>query len=125
MGNGSLSTPAVSDVAIGSLEGNGIVSLDHSNLTVGSNNLDPSFRGRFEGMSSILIKVGIGTLTLRDTIDFAIINRGKLLVNKTSPFGGFMAVLVVLAVPALSLTMSQSEMEAVEQYNWRSGQGHC
>jgi autotransporter-associated beta strand protein len=50
-------------LTIGSLEGDGLVSLVSNSLTVGRNNLDTSFDGLISG-TGYLTKIGRGTLTL-------------------------------------------------------------
>jgi autotransporter-associated beta strand protein len=69
-------------VTIGSLEGNGLVSLGSNNLTVGANNLSTNFAGAISGTGS-LIKTGSGRLILsgRSTyIGGTTINEGSLIL---------------------------------------------
>jgi autotransporter-associated beta strand protein len=65
-GNGALDLSNVADtyLDLGSIEGNGMISLgDRHNISIGTNNLSTTFSGVIEGDSS-LGKVGSGTLTL-------------------------------------------------------------
>ena len=64
-GNGELSIDLLSGemVSIGSLEGDGYLSLDHGTLMVGTNNRSTQFDGTIF-QSGSLTKVGTGTLTL-------------------------------------------------------------
>jgi len=74
--------------AIGSLEGDGIVSMGALNLTVGINSLSTAFSGTLEGdPGSSLTKVGTGTLTLSGANTYTnstTILSGSLKVNNTS-----------------------------------------
>jgi autotransporter-associated beta strand protein len=88
------------DVTIGSLEGNGVVFLGGSRLSVGSNNLDSTFSGEIShtglglggytpGVDS-LTKIGTSTLTLTGANLYSggtTIKRGKLLINNQSGSG--------------------------------------
>jgi autotransporter-associated beta strand protein len=68
---------------IGSIAGNGAITLDHSALTVGANNTSTTFGGAITGAGSSVQKIGTGTLTLTgaSAIDAAAISNGTLLVN--------------------------------------------
>jgi autotransporter-associated beta strand protein len=68
-GNGNLDISAHSapGVAVGSIEGDGLISLGANNLTVGSNNLRTTFSGVIQdggGAGGSLTKIGSGKLTL-------------------------------------------------------------
>ena len=65
-GNGNLNISGhnAPGVTIGSIEGDGNVSLGANNLTVGSNNMDTTFSGVMSGAGGSLTKMGTGTLTL-------------------------------------------------------------
>jgi autotransporter-associated beta strand protein len=81
-------------VTIGSIEGDGVVSLDvfpdvGRNLTVGTNNLNTTFSGLIDdgGFGGSLTKTGTGRLTLTGAnayIGGTIVNGGILLANNTS-----------------------------------------
>lgn len=64
-GNGTLNIDGhlAPGVTIGSLEGDGLVTLGSNSLTVGSNNLDTTFAGVISGSGS-LTKIGRGKVTL-------------------------------------------------------------
>jgi len=86
--NGSLDISAhnAPGVTIGSLEGDGLVSLGANNLTVGSNDRSTAFSGVVEdaGTGGVLTKIGTGTLVLTNANLYTggtIINGGKLVVN--------------------------------------------
>jgi len=79
-GNGTLEA---STISIGSLEGDGIVSLgSNSSLTIGTNDLSTVFSGQIQGSGSI-IKDGSGTLTLASANSYA---------GVTSVAGGFLKI---------------------------------
>jgi autotransporter-associated beta strand protein len=90
-GNGTLDisghdTPGVS---IGSLEGDGLVSLGTNNLTAGSNNLDTTFSGVIQDAGS-LTKLGTARLILTNANTYTggtTLNGGTLLVNNTTGSG--------------------------------------
>jgi autotransporter-associated beta strand protein len=77
-------------VTIGSLEGDGLVTLGGLRLTVGVNNLSTVFSGKFGGFdkSGSLVKIGTGTLTLtnggNNYTGGTTIRRGTLLVRNQS-----------------------------------------
>jgi autotransporter-associated beta strand protein len=77
--------------AVGSLEGDGIVTMGARNLNVGSNSLSTAFSGTLEGdPGSSLTKVGTGTLTLSGAntyTDGTTILSGSLKVNNTAGSG--------------------------------------
>jgi autotransporter-associated beta strand protein len=89
-GNGTLDisghdTPGVT---IGSLEGDGLVSLGANNLTLGSNNLSTTFSGviQEEGGIGSLTKIGTGRLILANANTYTggtTVDGGTLLVNNT------------------------------------------
>jgi autotransporter-associated beta strand protein len=97
-GNGNLdisphNTPGM---AIGSIEGSGVVFLGANNLTVGKNNLDTTFSGLIRdgggsgGIGGSLTKVGTGTLVLTHSNTYTggtTIAGGKLVVNTKSGSG--------------------------------------
>ena len=72
-------------IAIGSIEGDGVLSLGANNLTVGSNNLSTTFSGQIFGYPGSFIKVGAGTLVLAgfgsSYTGGTTIKGGKLVVN--------------------------------------------
>jgi autotransporter-associated beta strand protein len=74
---------------IGSLAGEGNVSLGNASLTTGGNNLSTVFSGRIEGIISAgLIKEGVGAMTLTSDNSYpgtTKINAGKLLINGAQP----------------------------------------
>jgi autotransporter-associated beta strand protein len=80
-------------LTIGSLEGNGLVSLGTNNLTIGSNNLSTTFSGVIQddglsgGRGGSLTKIGRGNLTLTNASSYTggtIISDGILLANNTT-----------------------------------------
>ena len=76
-------------VTIGSLEGDGAVTLGASNLTIGSNNLSTTFSGVIRGAGS-LTKIGTGKLTLASSNKYAgctVVDEGVLLINNTRGSG--------------------------------------
>jgi autotransporter-associated beta strand protein len=78
-------------LTIGSLEGDGLVFLGGSNLSVGSNNLSTTFSGLIEenseGMTGAITKIGHGTLTLSSENTYTggtTIEGGKLVIANQS-----------------------------------------
>jgi autotransporter-associated beta strand protein len=77
-------------VRVGSIEGNGAVLLGQFFLVVGSNNLDTTFSGVLTGNGGSLIKVGRGTLILRNANDYTgetFVDTGKLVINNPTGSG--------------------------------------
>ena len=95
-GNGTFEGVNQSSLAIGSLEGDGIV-LGSFTFKIGTNNLSTTFSGELEG-SSKLFKVGRGTLTLSGANTYASgteVDSGTLIISNTSGSGtgtGFVQV---------------------------------
>jgi autotransporter-associated beta strand protein len=90
-GNGSLDISAhnAPGVTVGSIEGEGLISLGANNLTIGSNNLSTIFYGLIQNDGS-LTKIGTGTLALTGSNTYAggtTIEGGKLVVNNMSGSG--------------------------------------
>jgi autotransporter-associated beta strand protein len=87
-GNGTLDVSGYSGIpplAIGSLEGDGLVSLGANSLTIGGNNLSTTFSGLIQG-SSALTKVGRGTLSLTGASSYTegtTVSGGTLMVGNT------------------------------------------
>ena len=75
---------APAGISIGSLEGDGIVSLgsNRPSLTIGTNNLSTVFSGVIQGSGSV-VKKGSGTLTF---------TRANTYVGSTSVTGGFIKI---------------------------------
>ena len=76
-------------VTIGSLEGDGVVSLGANNLAIGSNNLNTTFAGVINGPGSVT-KLGKGSLTLTNANTYGggtTVSQGTLLVGNTSASG--------------------------------------
>jgi autotransporter-associated beta strand protein len=74
-----------SPVTIGSLEGDGVVSLAQNKLVIGSNGQSTNFSGLIQGNGSVT-KVGAGTLFLLNANTYTagtIVEGGKLVVNNT------------------------------------------
>ena len=93
-GNGTLDISAhdIPGVIIGSLEGDGLVSLGANNLTLGSNNLSTTFSGviQEEGGIGSLTKIGTGRLILANANTYTggtTVDGGTLLVNNTTGSG--------------------------------------
>ena len=87
-GNGLLDlTPVTeSDVTIGSLEGDGLVSLGDHDLSVGNNNQSVTFSGVIQDTGG-LIKLGTGTLTLSGASTYSggtNLESGTLIVTNTT-----------------------------------------
>lgn len=85
-GNGQLIVGQLNpmDVAIGSLEGDGIVSLGASNLTIGGNGLLTTFSGQISGSGS-LTKIGFATnLASANTYSGGTTVSGELEVSNTT-----------------------------------------
>ena len=98
-GNLSFSNHAGPGLTIGSLEGDGVVSLDDLVLVVGSNGLSTEFSGLVEDIvGGALAKIGGGTLTLSGSNSYTggtTITAGTLVVsNKTGSGTGTGAVTV-------------------------------
>jgi hypothetical protein len=82
-----------SGVAIGSIEGDGSVSLGANNLTVGTNNIDTAFSGGISnnGHRGSLAKVGSGVLTLQtnnciaDTVGLILVSGSIIKLDFTDP----------------------------------------
>jgi autotransporter-associated beta strand protein len=92
-GNGQLYLQgADGPVYIGSVEGDGIISLANKLLIVGSNDLSTSFFGTITGYNTepSLIKIGIGTLTLSGSNTYTgstTVSEGALVVDNTTGSG--------------------------------------
>jgi autotransporter-associated beta strand protein len=79
-------------VSIGSVEGNGIVSLGNNRVRVGSNNLSTTFSGKVQDYPSggSLEKIGLGTLTLAGTNSYTggtLASTGTLQVTQDGGLG--------------------------------------
>jgi len=89
-GNGLLNINIqVNSTTIGSIEGDGLVSLGEKNLLIGSNNLSTTFSGTIQDNGSIS-KIGTGTLTLTGANTYTggtTITSGILLVSNTTGSG--------------------------------------
>ena len=89
-GNGFLDVSAHGAVAVGSIEGNGLILLAARKLTVGSNGLSTEFSGVMReatGSGGSLAKTGTGTLTLSGASTFtggATVSLGTLVVTNTT-----------------------------------------
>jgi len=84
--NGLLSVSAATAITIGSIEGDGLVNLGASALTIGSNNLSTTFAGLIQDAGSIT-KLGTGILTLSGASIYTggtTVQRGVLLVANVS-----------------------------------------
>ena len=85
-GNLNISTHDAPGVTIGSLEGDGLVSLGTNNLTVGSSSLTTTFAGVIQDAGS-LTKIGAGQLTLSGANTYTggtTVSGGNLLVANTA-----------------------------------------
>jgi autotransporter-associated beta strand protein len=90
-GNGKLTVSGhySPGVTIGSLEGDGLVSLGSNNLTIGSNNLGSAFAGVIEDSGSIS-KTGTGTLIVTNANSYTggtTVEGGFLLINNVTGSG--------------------------------------
>jgi autotransporter-associated beta strand protein len=88
-GNLDISAHNVPGMAIGSIEGDGLVFLGANNLTVGSNNLSTTFSGVIQDGGS-LTKIGTGTLVLTKANRYTggtTIHGGRLWVNNINGVG--------------------------------------
>jgi autotransporter-associated beta strand protein len=90
-GNGllDLSNASGSGPTIGSLEGDGLVSLASNTLSIGGNNLSTTFTGTIQDEGSIA-KVGTGTLTLSGSNSYTggtTVSAGTLVLTNTSGSG--------------------------------------
>jgi hypothetical protein len=99
-GNGTLDISGhnLAGVTIGSLEGDGLVSLGANPLTIGSSNLSTTFSGLIQGSGSIS-KIGNGRLILTNANTYSggtVVFAGILLVNNTSGSGSGTGNLQVL-----------------------------
>ncbi|HEY3601110.1 MAG TPA: autotransporter-associated beta strand repeat-containing protein [Chthoniobacterales bacterium] len=86
--NGQLdiSTHKPPGVSVGSVAGNGLVSLGANQLTIGANNLDATFSGTIQNAGSIA-KSGTGTLTLSSANSYTggtTVTSGTLVVSNTT-----------------------------------------
>ena len=92
-GNGMLviSSHDAPGASVGSLEGDGIVTMGALNLTVGSNSLSTTFSGTLQGdAGSSLTKIGTSTLELTGANIYTggtTIEGGKLVINNTTGSG--------------------------------------
>jgi autotransporter-associated beta strand protein len=87
-GNGTLDL-AAHNLNIGSVEGDGLVTLNGHLLRIGDNNLDTTFSGSIQDSGSIA-KVGTGSLTLDGVSTYGgstFVDQGALIVNSQSGSG--------------------------------------
>jgi autotransporter-associated beta strand protein len=65
-GNGRLDPTIASFISVGSIEGDGLIDLSvgHTELITGANNLSTTFSGLIEGVGGSLTKIGTGSFTL-------------------------------------------------------------
>jgi fibronectin-binding autotransporter adhesin len=87
-GNGALET-SLSQVTIGSLEGDGILDIGSGGLAVGSNNLNTTFSGVIQGDGGFS-KTGHGTLTLSSVNTYTggtTVSGGTLIIQGATPTG--------------------------------------
>ena len=82
----------VPKLTVGSIEGDGSITLEDNQLIVGSNNLSTTFSGIINdaGLGGSLTKIGNGTLTLRNANTYTggtHVKRGSLVVNNTGGSG--------------------------------------
>ena len=87
-----LANRAVRQVTVGSIEGDGFVTLEDNQLIVGSNNLSTTFSGIISDgdLGGSFAKIGNGTLVLLNANTYAggtRVNRGALKVNNTGGSG--------------------------------------
>jgi len=89
-GNGTLDVSAVLGVSIGSLEGDGAVTIGSTALIVGSNDLSTTFSGTFNG-DGAFEKIGSGTLTLSGVSQFFVgaktVTEGTLQISNDGALG--------------------------------------
>ena len=79
-------------VTVGSIEGDGFITLEDNEFIVGSNNLSTTFSGIIDdaGLGGSLTKVGLGSLVLRNANTYTggtRVKRGSLIVNNTGGSG--------------------------------------
>ena len=87
-GNGTLDL-AAHNLNVGSVEGDGLVTLNGHLLRIGDNNLDTTFSGSIQDSGSIA-KVGTGSLTLDGVSTYGgstFVDQGALIVNSQSGSG--------------------------------------
>jgi autotransporter-associated beta strand protein len=88
-GNGRLDPMIASFISIGSIEGDGLIDLSvgHTELITGANNLSTTFSGLIEGVGGSLTKIGTGSFTLAGANTYTggtRIEDGKLVVANQS-----------------------------------------
>jgi autotransporter-associated beta strand protein len=88
----SLTNRDVREVTVGSIEGDGFVTLEDNHLIIGSNNLSATFSGIIgdAGLGGSLTKIGAGTLTLSNANTYTggtTIDGGKLVVSNMTGSG--------------------------------------
>jgi autotransporter-associated beta strand protein len=86
----SLTNRDVREVTVGSIEGDGFVTLEDNQLIVGSNNLSTTFSGKIDGIGGSLTKIGRGTLALTGANTYTggtTIDSGKLVVSNIGGSG--------------------------------------
>ena len=88
-GNGRLDPMLSAFLSVGSIEGDGLIdlSLGHTQLITGANNLSTTFSGLIEGVAGSLTKIGTGSLTLTGANTYTggtTIEDGKLAVANQS-----------------------------------------